>query len=306
MVAAIKEDGVHWVAPSLYLQVRQEQGTRSWLFRYSRAGENQWVGLGALADKQLTEARDEAAMLKVQVKRGGDPIADKRQIEALSKPRTKIPTFAECATGYIESHRDGWKNDKHAAQWPSTIRMYVNPVIGKLPVDQVSVEHVLRILKPIWTTLPETASRVRSRIELTLGWASAMGYRSGENPAQWKGAALSHLLPPISKVRTVEHHKAVPYKDVPALMAELRQNDSMSARALMFTVSRKGLSADYHRPTGLDDRISAPRSPRSRARPDYGPDTTVFDCYPISPSIGLMASESGKTLVARSRSAMPR
>ncbi|OJX47967.1 site-specific integrase [Devosia sp. 66-22] len=236
-VNALTKEGVHWVAPSLYIQVR-DHGTRSWLFRYSRNGTNQWMGLGSTEEKPLSDARDEAAMLRVKVKRGEDPIASKREVQAQRKidMKPKIPTFAECAEKYIASHKSGWKNEKHAQQWPSTIEMYVNPFIGKLPVDQVAVEDVLKVLKPIWTSKPETASRVRGRIEQILGWASAMGYRSGDNPAQWKGGALPHLLPAIGKIAKVEHRKAVPYQDVPKLMAELRKNGSISAKALMFTI----------------------------------------------------------------------
>lgn len=236
-VNAISKDGVHWVAPSLYMQVR-DHGTRSWLFRYSCGGTNQWMGLGSTDDKPLGDARDEAAMLRVLVKRGEDPIANKRQVEAKRKieMKPKVPTFAECATQYIASHKSGWKNEKHAQQWPSTIKMYVNPFIGKLPVDQVTVEDVLKVLKPIWTSKAETASRVRGRVEQILGWATAMGYRSGENPAQWKGGALPHLLPATDKISKVEHRKAVPYQDVPKLMTELRKNGSTSAKALMFTI----------------------------------------------------------------------
>jgi integrase len=236
-VNAISRDGVHWVAPSLYMQVR-DHGTRSWLFRYSRAGTNQWMGLGSTEEKPLSDARDEAAMLRVLVKRGEDPIANKRQVEAKRKieMKPKVPTFAECAAKYIASHKAGWKNEKHSAQWPSTIEMYVNPFIGKMQVDQITVEDVLKVLKPIWTSKAETASRVRGRIEQILGWATAMGYRSGENPAQWKGGALPHLLPATGKISKVEHRKAVPYQDVPKLMAELRKNGSTSAKALMFTI----------------------------------------------------------------------
>ncbi|MEO7221077.1 MAG: tyrosine-type recombinase/integrase, partial [Devosia sp.] len=209
------------------------------LFRYSRDGENQWMGLGALADKPLTEARDEAVMLRVLVKRGSDPMAEKREgAEVKSKPKadkSKVPTFAECADRYIEAHRAGWKNDKHIAQWESTLRMYAGPVIGKKPVDQITVEDVLEVLKPIWTEKPETASRLRGRIEKVLGWATAMKFRSGDNPADWNGA-LGHLLPAISKVQKIQHHKAAPYREVPALMAELRKNHSISAKALMFTI----------------------------------------------------------------------
>jgi integrase len=235
-VAAIKDDGVHWVAPSLYMQVR-EQGTRSWLFRYSRNNANQWMGLGACIGKPFSEAKDEAAMLRVVVRRGGDPIAEKRQIEAqravAMKP--KAPTFEECAKQYIASHEHGWKNEKHIAQWKQTLRTYAGPVIGKKPVDEITIEDILKVLKPIWIEKPETASRLRGRLEKVLGWATAMKYRSGENPAAWTGS-LQHLLPAASAVQKVEHHKAVPYKDVPNLMAELRKNGSISAKALMFTI----------------------------------------------------------------------
>jgi hypothetical protein len=233
-VAALSDDGVHWIAPSLYLQIRP-QGTRSWLFRCSRNGENQWKGIGAAADKALSEARDEAAMLRVAVRRGEDPFARRAAARAATKPKTKVPSFADCAGRYIESHRAGWRNDKHVAQWESTIRSYANPVLGKLPVDRVTVEHVLKVLEPIWTSKPETASRPRGRIEMVLGWATAMRYRSGDNPAAWKGA-LSHLLPPLSKVQKIAHRKAVPYAEVPAVVQQLTKLKGTSAKALLFTV----------------------------------------------------------------------
>jgi hypothetical protein len=167
-VTALSADSVHWVAPSLYLQIRP-QGTRSWLFRYSRNGENKWMGLGAVADKSLTEARDEAAVLRVNVRKGGDPMGEREQVAASARPRTEAPTFADCADKYMESHRAGWKNPKHIDQWESTLRTYAGPVIGKKAVDQIVVEDVLKILKPIWSKKPETASRLRGRIEKVLG-----------------------------------------------------------------------------------------------------------------------------------------
>jgi len=243
-VAGLKDEGVFWVAPSLYLQVRPAQGTRSWLFRYSRNNTNQWMGLGSTEEKPSTEARDEAAMLRVEVKRGADPIAAKREVEAkrIVEQKPKAPTFDECARQYIASHESGWKNDKHIAQWKSTLATYCGPVIGKTPIDQISVEDVLKVLKPIWTKKPETASRLRGRIEKVIGWATAMKYRSGENPAAWTGA-LQHLLPATSSIQKVEHHKAVPYKEVPQVMADLRKADGIGAKALRFTiltVSRTG------------------------------------------------------------------
>ena len=122
-VNAISKGGVHWVAPSLYMQIR-DHGTRSCLFRCSRGGTNQWMGLGSTDEKPVSEARDEAAMLRVLVKRGEDPIANKRQVEAKRKIEMKpnVPAFADCATQYIASHKSGWKNEKHSQQWPSTLR----------------------------------------------------------------------------------------------------------------------------------------------------------------------------------------
>jgi integrase len=235
-VAALDRHGVHWIAPSLYMQIRP-QGTHSWLFRYGRDGQNQWLGLGAVADKPLSEARDEAAQMRTLVRRGGDPSTGRaeRPERAAVPAKDKAPTFAWCAERYIEAHSPGWKNDKHIAQWESTIRMYVNPVIGAMPVDKVGVDHVMKVLSPIWTEKPETASRLRGRIEKVLGWATAMKHRTGDNPAAWDGA-LSHLLPPLSKVRKIEHHKAMGYREVPMLIADLRANGSESAKALAFTI----------------------------------------------------------------------
>jgi integrase len=202
------------------------------------------MGLGSTEEKPFTDARDEAALLRVEVKRGADPIAAKREVEAqrIVEQKPKAPTFDECARQYIASHESGWKNDKHIAQWKSTLATYCGPVIGKTPIDQITVEDVLKVLKPIWTKKPETASRLRGRIEKVIGWATAMTYRTGENPAAWTGA-LQHLLPATSSIQTVEHHKAVPYKEVPQVMADLRKADGIGAKALRFTiltVSRTG------------------------------------------------------------------
>jgi integrase len=172
------------------------------------------------------------------VRKGGDPHAPVGQRAGAhgSHPQAREGAdLRRCAERYIEAHSPGWKNDKHIAQWESTIRMYVNPVIGKLPVDKVGVDHVMKVLEPIWTEKPETASRLRGRIEKVLGWATAMKHRSGDNPAAWDGA-LSHLLPPLSKVRKIEHHKAMDYREVPKLVSDLLANGSESAKALAFTI----------------------------------------------------------------------
>jgi integrase len=144
-------------------------------------------------------------------------------------------TFRQCAEAYIKAQATGWKNAKHAAQWPSTLEAYVYPAFGSLPVQTVDVGLVMKAVEPIWTTKPETASRVRGRIESVLDWATARGYRNGENPARWRGH-LENLLPKTSKVRRVERHAALPYAELGTFMTELRQQDAVSARAMEFAI----------------------------------------------------------------------
>lgn len=210
------------------------------MFRYSRNGKTHWIGLGAASDVPLSRAKELAVVERAKLINGGSPIDERRVVkENLRLERdaaSDTPTFAWCAEQYIEAHRAGWKNQKHIDQWESTLRMYAGPVIGTLPVDRVTLDHVHKILKPIWVEKPETASRLRGRIEKVLGWAGAKKYRSGENPARWQGGELSHLLPNIGKIQKIEHHASVPYAEVPGLMAELRKLDSISAKALHFTI----------------------------------------------------------------------
>src|SRR5262249_44634042 len=130
-------------------------------------------------------------------------------------------TFQACAEVYVAAHKAGWRNAKHRGQWTSTLATYVYPVIGNLPVAAVDVGLVLKVLEPNWTEKPETASRIRGRIESILDWATARGYRQGENPARWRGH-LDHLLPNKAKVRRVEHRAALPYSDIAAFIADLR------------------------------------------------------------------------------------
>jgi integrase len=144
-------------------------------------------------------------------------------------------TFKDCAERYIEAHRPGWKNPKHAKQWPSTLEDYVYPVFGPIPVQAVDVGLVMKALEPIWKTKPETASRVRGRIESILDWATARGYRQGENPARWRGH-LDKLLPARGKVQKVKHHAALPYGEMGDFVAELRGQEGVAARALEFLI----------------------------------------------------------------------
>jgi integrase len=163
-------------------------------------------------------------------------------IEARRVTRNKVRleaaqamTFRQCAEAYIISHESGWRNARHAKQWPATLETYVYPVVGPLPVRAIDVSLVMKVLEPIWTLKPETASRVRGRIESVLDWAAARKFRQGENPARWRGH-LEKLLPKKSKVRRVEHHAALPYDELAEFMIDLRQQKGVAARALEFTI----------------------------------------------------------------------
>ena len=173
-----------------------------------------------------------------QLRAGTDPIEAKREAE----PRLSSRTFQAAAEEYIEAHKQGWRNPKHAAQWQSTLATYAYPTIGKLPVQEVTVEKMLEVLRPVWTRVPETGSRLRGRIEAILDAAKARGWRTGENPARWKGN-LSGLLPALGRVAKVEHQPALPWQQMGAFLAELRQQGGIAARALelvILTASRTG------------------------------------------------------------------
>lgn len=211
-------------------------GTKSWVFRFMLAGRPREMGLGSVADVTLAEARDLARDARRLCKQGVDPIEARRaQRAAQGVERAKTMTFQECATAYISAHRAGWKNKKHASQWQQTLDDYVYPVLGSLPVLAIDTALVMKAIEPIWTKKPETASRVRGRIEAILDWAAACGHRRGENPARWKGH-LENLLPKKSKVRRVERHAALPYPEIGYFMEGLRRLGGISARALEFTI----------------------------------------------------------------------
>jgi len=167
---------------------------------------------------------------------GKDPIEHrKNRLTAMRLDAARTMTFSACASAYIEAHKSGWKNEKHANQWKSTIDTYVNSIIGELPIGDVDSGLVMKCLNKIWNDKPETASRVRGRIESILDWAKVLGYRAGENPARWKGH-LDNLLPARSKVARVEHHPALPYAEIPDFMVALKQQPGFGARALEFSI----------------------------------------------------------------------
>lgn len=224
-VERIKKPGMLCDGGGLNLQVSAgADGTirKSWLYRFAADGRERQMGLGSLANVSLAEARERAADARRLREQGIDPIAQRdAQRAAQCLATAKAMTFDQCAEAYIAAHRAGWRNAKHAAQWRNTIATYVSPLLGKLPVQAVDVPLVMKSLEPIWTTKPETASRVRGRIEAVLDWAKVRAYRRGENPARWRGH-LDHLLPARSKVRAVEHHAALPCDEMGAFMTALR------------------------------------------------------------------------------------
>ena len=241
----------YWVAPLLYLSKKREPGT--WLLMYVSPvkGRRVEMGLGPARDSSLkgakahasglslAEAKAKALEYRAQIVRGRCPMTE-RQAEQSAKrtghDRGKGPrTFAALADAYIGFHRPTWSNPKHGRQWEATLRQYVFPVIGHLPVGRVDVDHVLTILEPIWREKPATASRVRGRIETVWDYARARKLVSGENPARWKGH-LDQLLPRPSRIRTVAHQPAMPWREVPAFYARLAQEGDVAAAPLAYCV----------------------------------------------------------------------
>lgn len=219
----------------LALQVTSPDA-RSWVLRVTAAGKQRELGLGSFPSVTLTEARERARSLRAQLSSGQDPVAERQAARsAAAAERAAQQTFETLAGQYIAQHASGWKNSKHTAQWTATLKTYVEPVIGNLLVRDITTAHVIKILDPIWLTKTETATRVRSRLELVLDFAAARGLREGPNPARWRGN-LDAALPKPARVAKVQHHPAVPVADVAAVMIRLRRQQGMGARALEFAV----------------------------------------------------------------------
>jgi integrase len=234
------EPGLYTDGGGLYLQV-SGKGAKSWIYRYMLAGRSREMGLGGLDAIPLADARLLAAEARHQRAKGIDPIEHRRAERTKAElEKARAMTFDQCANAYIAAHKPSWKNEKHQQQWENTLKQYATPVFGTLPVQDVDTTLVMKVLEPLWLAKTETASRLRGRIESVLDWAKTRGYRAGENPARWRGY-LENLLPKRSKVQRVRHHPALPYQEIGAFVAELRQQAGVAARALEFlilTVSR--------------------------------------------------------------------
>lgn len=222
--ATIKTPGRHSDGGGLYLSV-DPTGRRRWVFMYARDGKRTELGLGGGRDLSLANARKEAVTLRAVLASGGDPRS--------AREKQERKTFGECADAYVEAMQPSWRNAKHAAQWAMTLTKYAAPIRARM-VETIATRDVLEVLQPLWQRTPETAERLRGRIENVLDAAKAKGLRTGENPARWRGH-LDQLLPKRQRLSR-GHHAALPYADVPAFMANLRGREATAARALEFAI----------------------------------------------------------------------
>jgi integrase len=246
-VATLSKPGWHGDGGGLYLRISNDDRKR-WVFVFILAGRRREMGLGAAAGPaavSLADARTVAAKAREKIKAGIDPLehakatdAAKAALDAAGAKEAAMPTFGTIADSYVEAMRPSWRNEKHAAQWVMTLTRYCKPIRGKR-IDQIGTDDVLTVLKPLWSKRPETAQRLRGRIENVLDAAKANEHRTGENPARWRGH-LENLLPARAKL-TRGHHAALAYDAMPEFMASLREKDTIGARVLEFcilTVSR--------------------------------------------------------------------
>ena len=237
LVRTVSKPGMYSDGNGLNLRV-ERSGTKQWVQRVTVAGKRTMLGLGGYPAVSLADARELAAAKQRAVKQGRDPMAEKRQA-AEERRRPAVPSFSEAAERVIEMRRPTWSNAKHAAQWTSTLATYAHPVIGRKPADEITTGDVLAILSPIWTAKPETASRVRQRLEAVFDWVVAQGWRP-DNPA---GRAVTRALPRVSRVK--RHHAALPVLDVPAALRTVRESGADVATRLAFeflvlTAARSG------------------------------------------------------------------
>ena len=228
---------------NLYLQV-SATGTKSWLFRYARQGKERAMGLGAFGNPPdgvpLAQARQLAAEARAVLAKGLDPIDERKQQQAAAQAAAlhrQQNTFEVIARDFIQRQLPGWRSQKHGDQWSRSLEQYAFPIIGQEPVATIDNSHVLAVLNPIWARIPETAQRVRQRIEAVLNHARAQGLRSSQlaNPAAWKGN-LDATLPARRRISPVEHRSALPWQQMPAFMEALASRDGIGAKALAFII----------------------------------------------------------------------
>ena len=255
-VETLRVDGLYGDGGGLYLQIRDQ--SKTWVFRFrdgskvrikGKGTRLRDMGLGPLHTLSLADARSRATECRKQILGGLDPIAAREAARAQARlEAARAITFKDCAEKFIATHQPAWRNAKHAQQWRSTLETYAYPVLGSLRVQGIDTGLVLQVLESIWTEKPETASRVRGRIEAILDWATVREHRHGANPARWRGH-LDKSLPARRKVREVEHHPALPYPDIGEFMALLRARKGVAARALEFAILTVGRTCEILKAT---------------------------------------------------------
>jgi len=238
-IKSITKIGMHSDGGGLHLKVQKTKDgdslNKSWIYRWGAQGKNS-IGLGSLNNFSLAEARERARECRKMVAEGKNPKEERdKDKRALQQAKASTITFSAATKKYLDVHKASWKSAKHAQQWENTLEQYAEPIIGKLTCAEVTKEHVLQILTPIWTTKAETARRVRTRIERVLGWAIAKGYRTTSNAATFKDN-LQPLLPKVNQRQQVKHHNAMHYDDIPSFIASIKDDPSVSARALVFCI----------------------------------------------------------------------
>ena len=243
LLRTLTQPGAYHDGEGLYLRVRGPE-QRAWAFRFMLAGKATWMGLGAYPEVGLADAREKAEAERKRLKGGENPIVARQaererqgavEAAAAAQAIALKHTFDKVAAAYVAAHEAGWRNPKRRQQWTNTLATYASPVIGPLGIAEVSTGHVTAILEPIWRHKPETASRLRGRIEAVLDYAKVQGWRTGENPARWKGHR-DHILPAKGKVAKVEHHAALPWPEIGSFMARLAKQEGIAALALRFAI----------------------------------------------------------------------
>lgn len=267
------KDGWHNDGQGFYLFVRG--ASKTWVFRYvGHDGRRKHMGLGSLQAVTLARAREAARELRAKLKdpvSSVDPLVARRaSLKAWQLDVAKSITFEVAAKTYLESHREGWSNPKHAQQWENTLRTYVFPVFGQLPINTIDTALVMKCLEPIWQTKRETASRIRGRVESVLDWAKVRGFREGENPSRWRGH-LDKLLSPRKMAQN--HYAALEFKHMQGFMADLRKRDGFGARALEFTILTAARSGEVRgatwREIDFEERLWIVPSSRMKAKKEH-------------------------------------
>lgn len=273
-VSRLRKPGLHAVGgvPGLALQVLKSGG-RTWILRVMIGTRRREMGLGGYPGVTLAAAREAAREARDLIRKGIDPIeAAKEARAALLVTPTAGYTFRAAAEAYIAAHEASWKNPKHRDQWTATLKNYAYPVMGKLDVAAIELPHVMRVLEPIWNKKTETAKRLRGRIEMVLDWAGARGFRSGSNPARWRGH-LDKLLAKPSKVHRITHHRALPIDEMAQFMTQLRSAEGTGARALEFAILTAARSGEVRGATwkeiDLDARVWTISAERMKAAREH-------------------------------------